>query len=68
MNTAERMLAWIETHCAAGRTCYLSTYLRSVSITQRSLDAHLIRVKNGQIETRHGKSWLRHIGSRLTAS
>lgn len=63
---AQKKLDWIKAQVAAGKTVYLSTHTKATKITAKYLDA--VRVKNGNLEVRHGGSWLDHNYSKISAS
>ena len=53
----EKIYNWIVERLNEGRTCYATTYLRSIKITKKNLDAGLVRLHNGHCEIARGKQW-----------
>ena len=62
---AQRKLAWIVERLNAGRTVYLSTAYKSTKLTRKSLA--IVRARGENLEVAHGKQWLNHNYSRLSA-
>lgn len=65
MDEATRKLNWIRVQIAAGRTVYLTTYTKVTKITRRTLSQ--VRATEGRLEVQHGRRWLDHSYSRLSA-
>lgn len=65
MKTAQEKLDWIKARLAEGRTVYLSTYTRATVIKARHLPQ--IRARDGNLEVQHGRRWLNHNFSGITA-
>lgn len=64
-NEATKKLEWIKARLAEGRTVYLTTHTRSTKITSKNLGQ--VRIRDGHLEVQHGKRWLIHDYSRLSA-
>lgn len=62
---ANTKLDWIKARIAEGRTVYLSTYTRATAIKAKHLPQ--VRVRDGHLEVQHGKAWLNHDYSKITA-
>ena len=65
MSTATEKLEWIKDRIAEGRTVYLATALRVTSIKAKNLPC--VRVRGENLEVQHGRKWLNHNWSRISA-
>lgn len=70
MNTAKaeratKMLAFITEQANAGRTCYLATPLRVISVKAKHLP--MIRVRGDSLEVQQGKRWVDATYTNLSA-
>lgn len=66
MNVAAEKFEWIKNQIAAGRTVYLATYTGATKITAKHLPQ--VRVNGDNLEVQHGRKWLNHNYSKLSAS
>ena len=64
--TAEQKLEWIKARIAEGMTVYLSSYTHVTKIKAKHLPQ--VRAHNGHLEVQHGRRWLSHNYSKITAS
>jgi hypothetical protein len=62
---ASKKLEWIKEQISAGRAVYLSTYTKATMIKAKHLPQ--VRVRDGHLEVQHGKAWLNHDYSKITA-
>ena len=64
--SADIKLTWIKDRLSEGLTVYLSTAHKHTKITTKHLPQ--VRSNNGALEVQHGRQWLNHNYSRISAS
>jgi hypothetical protein len=57
MATGDKIFNWISERVNEGRTVYATTYLRSLKIQKKHVDAGMVRVRDGHCEVQRGKAW-----------
>ena len=65
-DAAQNALAWINARLDDGLTVYLTTYTKSTALKAKHRD--MIRVRGKCLEVQHGRHWLDHSGSKITAA